>query len=343
MAGLAELLLGKSNPFSQFISENQNKVSAAFGGLGSGTNFSEGLSRAAQGAALASPLDQAAAEKRQLANDSITARNKTAAYLRSQPGGAQFADAIENGMIDGSTAFKSWLDASKGPDPTASMRDFQFAQANPGYAEFLNPPSAAAANVPSGYRVTANGYEAIPGGPADPNNPLNAKKTASGDLSATETRELFQTEDSILAANNVINSLDQALAINDQARDGWGAEISANVGSNMPDWMPLVGGDDSDKQTLLLKNIVTEQALSQLRLVFGGNPTEGERNILLELQGSVNQKADVRKDIFDRAKKLALARLKFNEDRKAKIESGGYGTVNGGTRTGGAYTVIGVE
>ena len=171
MAGLAELLLGKSNPFSQFISENQNKVSAAFGGLGSGTNFSEGLSRAAQGAALASPLDQAAAEKRQLANDSITARNKTAAYLRNQPGGAQFADAIENGNIDGSTAFKSWLDASKGqapqnpymsagdgqffnwqtgqyvtnpnappdtPNLPTSFQEFQLAQENPEYAATLN-------------------------------------------------------------------------------------------------------------------------------------------------------------------------------------------------------------
>jgi hypothetical protein len=33
-------------------------------------------------------------------------------------------------------------------------------------------------NVPDGYRQTANGLEAIPGGPADPSNPLNAKKTA---------------------------------------------------------------------------------------------------------------------------------------------------------------------
>lgn len=32
-------------------------------------------------------------------------------------------------------------------------------------------------NVPDGYRQTATGLEAIPGGPADPNNPLNLKKT----------------------------------------------------------------------------------------------------------------------------------------------------------------------
>ncbi|TPM37053.1 phage tail tip lysozyme [Mesorhizobium sp. B2-3-2] len=32
-------------------------------------------------------------------------------------------------------------------------------------------------NIPDGYRATATGLEAIPGGPADPNNPLNLRKT----------------------------------------------------------------------------------------------------------------------------------------------------------------------
>lgn len=233
MAGLAELLLGKSNPFSQFISENQNKVSAAFGGLGSGTNFNEGLSRAAQGAALASPLDQAAAEKRQLANEGITARNKTAAYLRSQPGGAQFADAIENGMIDGSTAFKSWLDASKGPDPTASMRDFQFAQANPEFAGFLNGNGG---GVTTGYTPIQGEYDgraavALPGNdgrlyingaPIDPNKFVptstfeQAANRAAGTVAGKTTTEtaaglpstIAQAEQSLANLSGLLPQLD---------------------------------------------------------------------------------------------------------------------------------------
>lgn len=35
-------------------------------------------------------------------------------------------------------------------------------------------------DVPAGYRPTPTGLEATPGGPADPKNPLNANKTASG-------------------------------------------------------------------------------------------------------------------------------------------------------------------
>jgi hypothetical protein len=38
--------------------------------------------------------------------------------------------------------------------------------------------------IPQGYRKTANGLEAIPGGPADPSNPLNARKTTVAGASA---------------------------------------------------------------------------------------------------------------------------------------------------------------
>lgn len=97
--------------FTNFAS---NALSDLGYGLTRGKNLNEGFQLATQRTAEMDPMRTADAEKRQLAEESITARNKTVAYLRSQPGGAQFADAIENGMIDGSTAFKSWLDASKG-------------------------------------------------------------------------------------------------------------------------------------------------------------------------------------------------------------------------------------
>jgi hypothetical protein len=172
MAGLAELLLGKSNPFSQFISENQNKVHAAFGGLGSGTNFNEGLSRAAQGAALASPLDQAAAEKRQLANEGITARNRSVDWLRTQPGGEKFAAMLENGLIDGSTAVKSWLDASRG--------------AGGGEAFTLGPDQTRFA--PDG-SVLATGVPSTP----DPKDAFNMEKDLSAQYIGADPVKTYQT------------------------------------------------------------------------------------------------------------------------------------------------------
>ena len=315
MAGLAELLLGKSNPFSQFISENQNKVHAAFGGLGSGTNFNEGLSRAAQGASLASPLDQAAAEKRQLANDSITARNKTAAYLRSQPGGAQFADAIENGMIDGSTAFKSWLDASRGPDPTASMRDYQFAQENPGYADFLNPPSAAGGDLPSS--VQEYEYAKTQGYTGSLLDFQKAKSSAGrAQMNPTTQKELFEAEDAAKAGDYVLSALDEAISLNDTAYDGPFADVRG-------DTTALVG-DESGVATARMKNVTTELALSQLKTIFGSMPTEGERKILLELQGSVNQAKPVRAAILKRAREMAERRIADAKAKADALRSGAY-------------------
>jgi len=343
---LSQLLSGLNNP--TFKSFAGNALSDLGYGLTRGKNLNEGFQLATQRTAEMDPMRTADAEKRQLAAEGITAQNRSVAWLRTQPGGEKFAAMLENGLIDGSTAVKSWLDASRGQapqNPYMSAGDGQFFNWQTG--EYVNNPNAQpdAANVPSGYRVTANGYEAIPGGPADPNNPLNAKKTAMGDLSAAETRALFDAEDSIQAGQNVVTALDTALNLNSNSRSGWGAELSANVGANLPDWVPFVGGNDAtDANTLQLKNIVTEQALSQLKLLFGGNVSDGERQILLEIQGSVNQPEEVRRRIFERAKELAVKRIKFNEDRKARIETGGYGVVNGGTRTGGgAYTVIGVE
>ena len=40
------------------------------------------------------------------------------------------------------------------------------------------------------------------------------------------------------------------------------------------------------KETVELHNIVATNAVEQLKAVFGGNPTEGERKILIDLQGS---------------------------------------------------------
>lgn len=57
--GLAELLLGKENPFSQYVANNKYTVHNAAAGFGQGTNFGSGLAAAARGAVAGQPLDDA--------------------------------------------------------------------------------------------------------------------------------------------------------------------------------------------------------------------------------------------------------------------------------------------
>ncbi len=314
MAGLAELLLGKSNPLAQFVSGNQNKIHAAFGGFGTGTNFNEGLSNAAQAAAQASPLDQAIEQKRLEAEQQEEMQNKTVAYLRAQPGGAQFADAIEQGGMDGSLAFKGWIDASKGQDPTANMRDWQFAQQNPGYADFLNPPKDATSNQPASVQeyqfAKSQGYN------KDYQTFLHEKTRNGGTPNATVMKEIFEADEGAQAGQNVLSALDRADQLNASAWDGPFADVRSAGAA-------LFGNQDA-VNTQELQNTVTANALESLRATFGGNPTEGERKILLEVQGSVNQPRAVREAIFARARAAAKRRLQFNEERARSLRGGEY-------------------
>ncbi|WP_234842384.1 hypothetical protein [Sinorhizobium meliloti] len=73
-----------------------------------------------------------------------------------------------------------------------------------------------------------------------------------------------------------------------------------------------------------MDNAIIGQAITQLKTIFGGNPTEGERNILLELQGSSTMPREVRKQVFSRARALAEKRLQFNNDRASDLRGGTY-------------------
>lgn len=145
---------------------------------------------------------------------------------------------------------------------------------------------------------------------------LDTVKNKKTPLSATAQKELFEADEGIQAGESVISALDKALELNDKALSGPGAGTLGKVGS----WV----GVDSAVATEDLKNIVTAQALENLKATFGGMPTEGERKILLEIQGSVDQAPEVRKGIYERAKALAARRIEFSKKKAAQLRSGEY-------------------
>jgi len=178
-------------------------------------------------------------------------------------------------------------------------------------------------NVPSGYQpAPGGGLAAIPGGPADPNNPINTRKTSGPSLSANAQKELFEADEAVEAGKNVLLSLDEALGINEKALYGPAAETRGKITS----WF----GSESGEATEQLRNIVTTQALDNLKAIFGGMPTEGERKILLEIQGSVDKAPNVRKEIFERAKKSAERRIAINVEKAKRLRSGEYFTESPG-------------
>ena len=148
-----------------------------------------------------------------------------------------------------------------------------------------------------------------------------AKPSSSGSapkLSSAAEKEMFEAEDVSLAAGNVVNAIDQALALNQKAYSGIGAAERATLRSNLP------GSSDEADATVNMNNIIMGQALESLKATFGGSPTEGERRILIELQASVDKTPKQREDILTRAKQAAENRKKYNQKKAESIRTGEY-------------------
>jgi len=145
-------------------------------------------------------------------------------------------------------------------------------------------------------------------------------------LDTTEKKAIDEADDFVSQTRTAINHLKEALRLNGVANSGWTAGIRSSIGNNLPDYLVpnIISSPDSARATSNLENLITNQALQSLRSTFGGNPTEGERKILLEVAGSINQPAQVREDIYRRAMALAHERLRFNEDKAVKLRGGSY-------------------
>lgn len=106
--------------------------------------------------------------------------------------------------------------------------------------------------------------------------------------------------------NLTISSLQKALQISKKGiYDGLGANQRADLMGNF-------GGTEESKRTQEYTNIVQGSALQQLKAIFGGMPTEGERAVLMKLQASATYPADVRAAILQEAIAAAQARIASN-------------------------------
>ena len=361
--GLASMLLGEQNPFSKFVADNRNAIRGFAGGFANGPTIESGLQNAVQYTARGQQMDDVNRQQLKVAEEQAAQKTATQKWLAQKF--PDLAQMVEAGM----PMSEAWQTATQRMQPQTPTDPTTTATGRQGLAQQYGLtgadaqmyvltgklPDAAGGMKPPTVETRFNPETGLPEkvswnsqtGQWDAFGGQQAPRGAS-DLTATETKKLFETEDNIAAAQNVLSSLDTAISLNDTSRDGFGADFLSTVGANVPDWIPGIGGGPQDANTMQLKNLVTEQALSQLKLIFGGQPTEGERKILLEIQGSVDQPAEVRKRIFERAKQMAQTRLQFNQQRKAKIESGGYGQTvpadgSAPAMRGNGWSVVGVE
>jgi hypothetical protein len=175
---------------------------------------------------------------------------------------------------------------------------------------------------PDGKPILVNRADAVGRTPA----PRNTDASGAPRLSPTAQKEVFEADDSVQAAQSAIQALTQAKGLNDKAMGFMGAGAAAKVGTLLPENMRPATVDATNE----LDNLVTNSAVPQLKMIFGGNPTEGERKILMDIAGSSSASPSVRKGIFDRAIAAAEKRAQFNAQKAQQLRGGTYFTPQGG-------------
>lgn len=154
-------------------------------------------------------------------------------------------------------------------------------------------------------------------------------------LTATDKKAILEADEMVLNAQNVLPLLDRAIELNNVAYDGFGASQRGSVSGNL--------GSEAGQATMELENNVLAGALGQLKAIFGAAPTEGERKILIDVEGAINRPANVRKQIFARAKTAAERRMQFYQDRANELRGGDFYKRTGGTSGKGNRTSSGVQ
>jgi len=167
-----------------------------------------------------------------------------------------------------------------------------------------------------------------PGGPQDPaviaRNAQARGENKAGKLSPAEIEIKQETEDRLAGLQSAAAALKAAKDLSPNAYAGYGAETRGALAGQ-------TGYDSATaKATREFSSIMTEQVVGQLKTIFGGNPTEGERKILMDMSASASMSRTEREALIDRAQKAVATRMEAAQRRLQEVKSGNYGRVADG-------------
>lgn len=190
------------------------------------------------------------------------------------------------------------------------------------FEDFLKSKKSAPA-AEFGWTQDADGkLVPTPGGPKDPAYIKNTSEAKRADLTPDERKAILESEEALSAGNAAENKLNSMMGLSKRAFSGPGAQTLGYATSFF--------GSDAGEATEELTSLATSQVLDNLKATFGANPTEGERKVMLDVQGSVNKAPKVREEIYGRAIEAIQARKGVMRDRANQIRSGDFFKPGGG-------------
>lgn len=254
-------------------------------------------------------------DERQLRRDAVTdAQN--AAYLKiAQANAARAAEGPEETAAQRAKAARAYGIDPTTPEGRAYVLTGKLPENNTTVQSQIEQRKAAATNL-----------GLTPEHPAYNSYVLTGKmpREDQAPLTATDKKAILEADEGVMTAKSAIDALSKAKELSPKALGFKGAGNVASLGA--------LFGHQASIDTAELDNTITSNALTQLKSIFGGNPTEGERKIMLDIQGSSSLPDAVRQKIYDRAIGLAQNRLKFNEQRAAEMRGGQFYKPQGMTR-----------
>lgn len=138
-------------------------------------------------------------------------------------------------------------------------------------------------------------------------------------LTGPELTMKSETEEAVAATDRMVKTLTQAYRLNKNTFGNSAPEILQRKALEL-------SGSKNKKllDTRVLENMISKQAVEGLKTSFGGNPTEGERKILLDLEGAAAKTVEERGEILKRAYSAAKARNERYNKKLKEISSGSY-------------------
>jgi hypothetical protein len=151
-------------------------------------------------------------------------------------------------------------------------------------------------------------------------NEVNKIIKAGTHLSAKDKDELYAADAAVKAGTSALLLLNKAKNINPKAYAGMGAGARRAVARNLPGFK----GSEGVSATTTLENILTRQAIGQLKPTFGGNPSDAESKLLLRLEGAIDMSVEERDELINESLTAVARRVKEARDRIKAIKSGSF-------------------
>lgn len=152
---------------------------------------------------------------------------------------------------------------------------------------------------------------------------VELKEEEAKKLTPAEVKLKTDTEDSMAGLDSALQDLTRAYQLNPNT---FGNTVIERAQRKL---LQETGAKDPKlSNTTEVENLLGNQVLSKLKSTFGAAPTEGERAILMELEGAGSKTPEDRAKIIQRAYKAAKERRAREEKRLKEIKSGLYRTTD---------------